>query len=596
MLSGNGVDVSARSSVLNNKLYPILSDMWEMLCPSKVTIILKYSHFFCFFFSGGRSARSCYPAISSEQLADVNNVKLSWDIANTNAGSYIVQRRLERSTDFSTIANVSGNTYDDYNLAITQYVYRVTSAQNTSNEVYITTFSPKEAEYAIYDNTQVSSYLGKSNIKAHGLYYRYNYIENGTGTFYIQEQSSRDGYNFNEDRVVITSQTICASIEGSLCHLERATFNQNPDTGEVVMWAHLENAINYDLAQVACASGRPNSNWSFHGAYRPLGYDSRDMTVFVDNDPAMSAYLISAVGVNTNMTVIQLTSNWTAVDKLVNTVYVNQYREAPAMVKVDETYYLFTSRAAGWYPSQPLYITSKSIPSAWSEAREPADAATYGSQSGVINKVGNSYAMLSDRWGASWSPVDGENRQYMLPISFAPNDEGSAYYKFYQKTGYLLPGFANSNKVGVFGIQSGKILSVGKSVTPNPPGGTNITYVNDGIYDDPSAYFVPSGYPFTLTVDLGDSLKITQVDLTTRMVQGSETYYQLTVMGSVDGTSYEDIGDASNNTQVGYIPNFVASERSYRYVQVNVSHIINTHNGHEAEYFGGVIEYTVYGY
>ncbi|KAJ5389818.1 glycosyl hydrolase [Penicillium cataractarum] len=527
---------------------------------------------------------------------DVNNVKLSWNTANSNASTYQVQRKPNGSRSYSTIATVTGNTYDDYELPLSKFTYRVSSAEGISNDVQVATFSPKAADYGTYDNTQVSSYLRKSDIQEHGLYYQYNYVENGTGIFYIQEQSSKDGYEFTGGRTVMTSQTICASIDNDLCHLERVTFQQHPKTGEIVMWGHLENTLNYNLAQVACASGQPGGAWTFHGTYRPLGYDSRDMTVFVDDDSEHSAYLISAVGVNTNMTIMQLTSNWTAVDKLVNTVYIKQYREAPAMVKVDGIYYLFTSRAAGWYPSQPLYITTKSIASTWSDGRAPADPATYSSQSGGITTFGTSSAMLSDRWGANWSPVDGANREYMLPISFSSDGEGFAYYNFYQKTGYRQSSSSTGDQTGVFGIQSGKILSVGKPVTVNPAGGTSIADVNDGVYDDSAAYFVPSGYPFTLTVDLGESSNITQVDLTTRMIQGSETYYQFTVLGSTDGINYETIGDASKNTQVGYIPVFISDPESYRYIQVNVTHIINTHNGNEATYFGGIIEYTVYGY
>lgn len=513
----------------------------------------------------------------------VNNAKLTWS-AVSGSTNYIVTRK--NSSASSTIANVTGDSYDDYDLAVGSAVsyqiiaYKQGTQIDSSNIVEVTPYTPS-GTYNTYENTEVSSLNLRSGIKVNGTYYLFQQGTDARGYPSIVAQTSTDGYNFGAETTVLGSETICASTNET-CKLERTVFFYNPSTDLFVMWAHYENAEDYSLGEVACAHGAAGKNWTFDGAYKPLGHDSRDMTVFTDDDG--SAYLVSATNTNTDTNIYQLTSNWTAIDSLLTTVLKSQYREAPAVVKDNGTYYLFTSRAAGWYPSAPEYISATAMKGPWSESRYIGNTATFCTQSGSVKEADSSYVMLGDRWSANWSPAQPPNRELALPLSFSGT--GYASYHYYSSV-------KASDDKGIYGIQSGKILSLGKTATSS--GGSNITLATDGTQDDPSLYFTPNAVPFWLQVDLESSHAITQVDLTTRMVQGSETYYQFNITASNDGSSYTLLADALNNTDVGFKSSLISNANQYRYVRITVNKIINTHNSNEADWARGVHELIVYG-
>jgi hypothetical protein len=191
---------------------------------------------------------------------DVNSVKLAW--GPVNAGSFEVQRGTA-SGSLTSIGTVTGDEFEDYDLRTGgTYFYKITSSNGESNEVSVKPFSPT-GNYSTYDNTQASSLVVKSAIQANGVYYSYSVIGPRSG-FVIVERTSSDGYSFTGNTTVLTSDVICKPI-GEACHLESVQINQHPGTGEVVMWAHLENNQNYNLGQVAAAHGTPGQQWTFDG-------------------------------------------------------------------------------------------------------------------------------------------------------------------------------------------------------------------------------------------------------------------------------------------------------------------------------------------
>ena len=202
------------------------------------------------------------------------------------------------------------------------------------------------------------------------------------------------------------------------------------------------------------------------------------MAFFADDDDGNSAYLISAVDTNTNMIIFNLTANWTAVASVAAEVNMNQYREAPAMMKEDGVYLLYTSRANGWLPSLPEYITAQSVSGPWTNASVLGNTATFCTQSGsVFNLSDGQRAMTANRWSAQWSPPGGPDRDILLPLAISP------------KTGfvgtYFYPSIKYSDNItepsrGLFGVQRGKIVSTGQPSESNA-GSQNITLANDGI-------------------------------------------------------------------------------------------------------------------
>ena len=285
------------------------------------------------------------------------------------------------------------------------------------------------------------------------------------------------------------------------------------------------------------------------------------MAFFADGN---DAYLITSTNTNTDNNIYRLSSNWTAVDSFLVQVNKGGHREAPAVIKANGWFYLFTSRASGWLPSQPQYIAAQAMAGPWGAATNIGSTSTFGAQSGGVNEVGSgSYAMNADRWSNNWPTKGGPNRQIMLPLSLSAQG-GFASYEYYQTVQYS----DDVSTVGqsVYGVQSGQVLSVGKPATSSA-GENGIAFANDGIKTNPDATFVPSSVPFWYQIDLQDAHAVSQIDLATKMVQGSETFYRYNVTGSTDGSTFTLLADMRNSVDVGFSAAFPTSTEKVRYVR-----------------------------
>ena len=65
---------------------------------------------------------------------------------------------------------------------------------------------------------------------------------------------------------------------------------------------------------------------------RPLGYDSRDQALFIDDDG--TGYLLSATNMNSDINIYKLDETWTRPVALVNTICKGQHRETPSIIKI----------------------------------------------------------------------------------------------------------------------------------------------------------------------------------------------------------------------------------------------------------------------
>jgi len=203
-------------------------------------------------------------------------------------------------------------------------------------------------------------------------------------------------------------------------NIERPKIIYNAATGKYVLWAHWENGRDYGEARVAVAtSDTIDGDYSYMGSFRPLGYDSRDMTVFKDTDG--TAYLISAADVNYDLNIYKLSADYTKVDSLV-AVLDGFHREAPAIVKRNNVYFMVTSAATGWNPNQAAYFTATSLAGPWTGPTAFGHETTYNSQSTFILPVqgtqGTSYLYLGDRWGPAIGQVVNDSTYVWLPLTF----------------------------------------------------------------------------------------------------------------------------------------------------------------------------------
>ena len=188
--------------------------------------------------------------------------------------------------------------------------------------------------------------------------------------------------------------------DGTKVNIERPKVLFNEKTGRFVMWAHFENGKDYKDAQVAVAScDTPDGNFTYHGSFNPYGFMSRDCTLFKDEDG--TAYFISAARDNADLHVYRLTDDYMNVDKFVNRLWQGEYREAPAVFKHKNTYYMLSSYCTGWAPNQCKYARADRMDGKWSMLEDIGDETTYDSQAAFVLTPGDRIFYFGDRWGGN---------------------------------------------------------------------------------------------------------------------------------------------------------------------------------------------------
>ena len=226
---------------------------------------------------------------------EARNVKLNW-MQREDADLYKVYR------DGEFIGEAKGNTYDDYDLAVGKtFTYHVEAFKDgkkvgTAISQQATTFTPV-GEVEVYDNLN-GKYISKGStnkpqgMKIGNLYYSYK-IEN---TEKNVDGQSLKGWMASESY----SPT---GLDGSWStprelafypnvNFEGIAFRHNPKTGKVILSAHYEDEEGYSAAKIYLAQITPKGKLEVGTMERPLGHESRDQSLFIDDDN--TAYLLSA--------------------------------------------------------------------------------------------------------------------------------------------------------------------------------------------------------------------------------------------------------------------------------------------------------------
>ena len=271
-------------------------------------------------------------------------------------------------------------------------------------------------------------------IQAHGgciLYHRgryYWYGENKDGKTDPQKHridvigvscySSTDMVNWKNEGVVLPAVT--DDPESMLSPdkvLERPKVLYNETTRQFVMWFHADDAKYLSAMTGVAVADTPTGPFRFLGAKRPNVQESRDFTVFSDDDG--KAYLLNSSNHNKTMNINCLTGDYTDVDGMFVSVLTDQEREAPAVVKHDGLYYMVSSGCTGWAPNAALYATCPHIMGKWKLIDNPCVGEgarkTYGAQSAYIFTVlGTDYLLLDH-----WNPQNLRESGYsILPIVY----------------------------------------------------------------------------------------------------------------------------------------------------------------------------------
>ena len=179
------------------------------------------------------------------------------------------------------------------------------------------------------------------------------------------------------------------------------------------MYMHIDNS-NYSERKAGVAtSSSVCGSYAYRGSSKPLGHDSLDDTLFQDGT---TGYFISEDRTNAKLQIYRLSSDYLSVSSLVATL--PQY-EAPAVVKIGSTYFLFGSHLTGWSTNDNQYTTATSMAGSWSSWKSfaPSGTNTCNSQTTFILPVQGSsattYMFLGDRWNSGnltdsryiWEPL-----------------------------------------------------------------------------------------------------------------------------------------------------------------------------------------------
>jgi hypothetical protein len=290
-------------------------------------------------------------------------------------------------------------------------------------------FSSSSAEPVIFDNGYPLFDAYADVLHAHGggilqhagyfYYFGENRNYNGDDTFFaVSCYRSTDLKNWEFRNHVLTRQ---ADPDLEFAKIERPKVVYCAATDKFVMWAHKEYGNNYNEARAAVAwCDTPDGDYIYVGSFNPLGYMSRDCTLYVDDDA--NAYFLSAANSNADLHLYKLTSDYLSVDYLVTKIWVGSSREAPCLFKRNGYYFIVSSGCTGWTPNQAKYGYATNLVGPWSSLYDLGNSTTYSSQSHYVltlqGSLETSYLYMGDRWARAWSDYTDRSRYIWLPLEF----------------------------------------------------------------------------------------------------------------------------------------------------------------------------------
>ncbi len=242
--------------------------------------------------------------------------------------------------------------------------------------------------------------------------------------------SSRDLKNWKFEGVVLQPDTIdSASDIHPTMVIERPKVVYNDKTRKFVMWMHIDNPY-YSAARAGVAVGdSPTGPFTYIRSERPNNSESRDMTVFKDDDG--KAYHIYSSEGNSTLHISRLSDDYLSQSGSFSRNFSGRFREAPAIFKHDGKYYMVTSGCSGWSPNEAEWAVAASIMGPWKTIDNPcrgkdADKTFYG-QSTCVFPVNDgsrrSFIIMFDRWNKNdlidsrymWLPIELNGDSMIIP-------------------------------------------------------------------------------------------------------------------------------------------------------------------------------------
>ena len=183
--------------------------------------------------------------------------------------------------------------------------------------------------------------------------------------------------------------------------LERPKVIYHP-SGSFVMWVHVDRP-DYKLAATGVAvADRPEGPFTYLGSLRPQGRDSRDQTLFLDDDGA--AYHVCSTDRNATTLVTRLTDDYRGLTTRSADLFPNRHMEAQAIARLGGRYWFLASGCTGWDPNEARAAVADSIWGPWQELGNPCrggrDAGlTWRMQSTYLQRLDDQRLLVMfDRW------------------------------------------------------------------------------------------------------------------------------------------------------------------------------------------------------
>ena len=286
-------------------------------------------------------------------------------------------------------------------------------------------FTPGEKWYDTEGN--IINAHGNGIIYEKGRYYWVGEKRDKHKSLGINIYSSKDLYNWKFEKMALQpdySDTLSDIAFGGIMERPKIIFNKKYK--KYVMWFHLElRNQGYHTARAGVAvSDKLTGPYTYLHSFRPNGNMSRDMTLYVDDD--QKAYLIYSSRDNYDLRIVQLTEDYLLPTKK-DSLLFSKHREAPAIFKKQNTYYLITSACTGWSPNKAMLHTATNLFGPWKHHEtsimkgENAEK-TFNAQSTFVLPVKgkkDAFIFMANRWNPK-ELID--SRYIWLPVKFTDNN------------------------------------------------------------------------------------------------------------------------------------------------------------------------------
>lgn len=268
-----------------------------------------------------------------------------------------------------------------------------------------------------------------------GIYYWYGEYKAGPTTLYPDQgwecyrtevsgvscYSSKDLFNWTFEGLVLKADENDKSHDLHTTQvLERPKVIYNKKTKKFVMWMHIDSP-DYAKARAGVAvCDSPVGEFTYIESFRPNDAMSRDQTLFVDDDGR--AYQFYSSEHNKTMYISLLSGDYLKPSGRYTRNFIDKSREAPAVFKHNNKYYMLSSGCTAWDPNQAEIAVADSIMGVWTTLGNPcvgpnADKTFYAQNTFVLPVHGKEYAFIA--MFDKWEKTDLEKSRYIwLPVTF----------------------------------------------------------------------------------------------------------------------------------------------------------------------------------